>query len=286
MLPKLADPRLVDDASIALASLGDRALPKLRETLDDAAVPIQVRREIPGVLQRIGTSAAEAELTKCLLDGDTALRFHALFALNKLRGSASRRPLDLALVETALAAELVGHLRSYQMLGTLNFRIDTREPVAQTIRDEMSQEVERIFRLLKLLFPSFDLHSAYVGLQSDNRSVHDNALEFLENVLKPQLRDLLVPLLDSEVSVVQRAQLADKVLGTSVATREEAVAQLALSPDPWLQACAAYAIGTLGLAELASHLDRWADAPDMLLRETARQAKIKLRMRGKIRAQQ
>lgn len=286
VLPRLGDTRLVEDASAALAALGDRALPRLRETLDDAAVPIQVRREIPGVLQRIGTSAAEAELTKCLLDGDTALRFHALIALNKLRGSASKRPLDLALVETALAAELVGHLRSYQMLGTLNFRIDTREPVAQTIRDEMSQEVERIFRLLKLLFPSFDLHSAYVGLQSDNRSVHDNALEFLENVLKPQLRDLLVPLLDSEFSVVQRAQLADKVLGTSVATREEAVAQLALSPDPWLQACAAYAIGTLGLAELASHLDRWTDAPDLLLRETARQAKIKLRMRGKIRAQQ
>jgi hypothetical protein len=105
-------------------------------------------------------------------------------------------------------------------------------------------------------------------------------------VLKPQLRDLLVPLLDSEFSVVQRAQLADKVLGTSVATREEAVAQLALSPDPWLQACAAYAIGTLGLAELAPHLDRWTDAPDLLLRETARQAKIKLRMRGKLRAQQ
>jgi ATP:ADP antiporter, AAA family len=286
ILPRLAQSALIDDATAALASLGDRALPSLRDTLDDATVPIAVRREIPAVLQRIGTSAAEAELTTCLLDGDTALRFHALIALNKLRGSASKRPLDLALVETALAAELVGHLRSYQMLGTLNFRIDTREPVAQTIRDEMSQEVERIFRLLKLLFPSFDLHSAYVGLQSDNRSVHDNALEFLENVLKPQLRELLVPLLDSEVSVVQRAQLADKVLGTSVASREAAVAQLALSPDPWLQACAAYAIGTLGLAELASHLDGWADAPDPLLRETARQAKAKLRMKGKIRAQQ
>jgi AAA family ATP:ADP antiporter len=286
VLPKLADASLAEDAAMALASLGDRALPQLRAALDDETVSITVRREIPEVLHRIGTPAAEAELTNCLLDGDTALRFHALIALNKLRGSASKRPLDLALVETALAAELVGHLRSYQMLGTLNFRIDTREPVAQTIRDEMSQEVERIFRLLKLLFPSFDLHSAYVGLQSDNRSVHDNALEFLDNVLKPQLRDLLVPLLDSEVSVVQRAQLADKVLGTSVATREEAVAQLALSPDPWLQACAAYAIGTLGLAELASHLDHWVDAPDVLLRETARQAKIKLRMRGKIRAQQ
>ena len=284
ILPRLAEPPLVDDATAALASFGDRALPTLTEALGDSSLAIEVRREIPEVLFRLGTAAAEAQLTDCLLDGDTALRFHALIALNKLRGSASKRPLDFALVETALAAELLGHLRSYQMLGTLNFRIDTREPVAQTIRDQMSQEVERIFRLLKLLFPSFDLHSAYVGLQSDNRSVHDNALEFLENVLKPQLRDLLVPLLDSEVSVVQRAQLADKVLGTSVGSRQEAVEQLALSPDPWLQTCAAYAIGALGLTSLVHHLDRWVDSPDRLLRETARQGKAKLRAKGKLPA--
>ena len=58
-------------------------------------------------------------------------------------------------------------------------------PVMAPLRAAMEQELERIFRLLKLLFPHQDLHSAYVGVQSTNPVVHDNALEFLENILSP-----------------------------------------------------------------------------------------------------
>jgi len=55
------------------------------------------------------------------------------------------------------------------------------------------------------LHPHLDLHSVYFGLQSDSVNVYDNALEFLENVLKSQLRGVLVPLLDGKVSPKERA---------------------------------------------------------------------------------
>jgi AAA family ATP:ADP antiporter len=267
---------LAEDATDALAAFGDRIVGTLRDALGDPGTPVEIRREIPGVLLRIGSAAAEIVLTEALLDGDTILRFRVLTALNKLRATVPGRPLDTKLVETVLAAEIMGHLRSYQILGTLDYRIDSTEPVAQALRDAMNQEVERIFRLLKLLFPTYDLHSAYVGLQSRNRVVHDNALEFLENVLKPQLRALLLPLLDSEVGIPQRVALANRTLGTTMETPEEAVALLAVSSDPWLKSCAAYAIGALHLHTLAPELDRWLDADDPLLRETARQAKARL----------
>ena len=115
-----------------------------------------------------------------------------------------------------LAAEIVGHLRSYQILGTLDYAADSSEPVAQALRESMTQEVERIFRLLKLLSPAYDIESAYVGLQSAKRDIHDNALEFLENILKPQLRTLLLPLLDSDFTAAQRVELANRTLGTTV----------------------------------------------------------------------
>jgi hypothetical protein len=276
LVPRLAEDDLVDEVTDALARCGDRVVGTLREHLGDPQTPIAVRRGIPGVLLRIGTAEAEQGLSENLLDGDTVLRFRVLAALNKLRASNPSRPLDVQLVETVLAAEIMGHLRSYQLLGSLEHRIDWREPVAQALQESMTQEVERIFRLVKLLVPANDMHSAFVGLQSDNRMVHDNALEFVENVLKPQLRDLLVPLLDRDVSVGQRVQLANRVLGTTVSSREEAVSLLALSADPWLQSCAAHAIGAFELHALAPELDRWADAVDPLLRETARQAKKKL----------
>jgi len=231
-----------------------------------------VRQELPAVLQQIGSPLAETALTDSLLDPDTIVRFRVITALNRLRAPGSSRPLDEKLVETVLAAEIMGHLRSYQILGTLGGRLDRNAAVTAALRDSMTQEVERIFRLLKLLWPEYDLHSAFVGLQSENRAVHDNALEFLENVLRPSLRALLVPLLDSAVSIARRVELANQTLGTTLRDREEAVELLARSPDPWLQSCAAYAIGAFSLRSLAPFLDAWQQSDDPLLKETAAQA--------------
>jgi hypothetical protein len=52
---------------------------------------------------------------------------------------------------------------------------------------------------------------------------------------------------------------------------------LSLSRDPWLQSCAAYAIGELRMAHLAHLVDAWADDGDPLLRTTAVAARDKLK---------
>jgi AAA family ATP:ADP antiporter len=276
VLPRLVEPALTEEATNALAAFGDRIVGTLRDHLSDPSVPIEIRRELPGVLLQIGTPAAEEALVENMLEADTTLRFRTISALNKIVQMNPNRRMDVKMVETVLAAEIMGHYRSYQIVGMLGGHLESSDPVVQALRDSMNQEVERIFRLLKILFPHFDLHSAYFGLQSTNPVVHDNALEFLESILKPQLRGLLVPLLDSEVSVAERVRLANRLVGAGVETQEEAVSMLLLSEDPWLKSCAAYAIGTLGLKSLEGELDKWVNAADPLLRETAKQAKEQL----------
>ena len=66
-------------------------------------------------------------------------------------------------------------------------------------------------------------------------AVHDNALEFLDNVLKPQLREMLLPLLDSKVTVRERADRAQRLVHTNIENQEQAVAALVASEDPWLK---------------------------------------------------
>ena len=140
----------------------------------------------------------------------------------------------------------------------------------------MKQEMERIFRLLELLYPHHDFGSVYIGLQSRSMTVHDNALEFLDTVLKSQLRELLVPLLDGKVSMTERAGIANRVVPVRIDSSEQAAAALVASDDPWLRSCGAYAIGTLGLTALISELNRCATDADPLVRETARQATQRL----------
>ena len=93
------------------------------------------------------------------------------------------RRIDRRLIETVLGAEIMAHYRSYQVLGTLGAPLgDADDPVVKRIKESMQQEAERVFRL-KILYPGHDMHSAGVGLHSDDPVVQDNAIEFLEAVL-------------------------------------------------------------------------------------------------------
>ena len=275
LLDGLAHHELRAEAAKALGEFGDSIVGALRDHLADTSLAIEVRREIPGIMVRIGTLAAAQVLMENLLESDTTLRFRIISSLNKLQRLHPEIETDTQMLETVLAAEILGHYRSYQILDKLG-SVEEDDPVARALTESMQQELERVFRVLGLLYPHLDVHSAHLGLQSKSVSVHDNALEFLDNVLKPQLREVLVPLLDSKVTVQERAHLAQRLVHTKIESQEQAVAALVTSDDPWLRSCGAYAVGAFGLRSLEDHLNRCLNDSDPLLRETARAAKFRL----------
>jgi ATP:ADP antiporter, AAA family len=277
LLDRLGHRELGSDAVKALGELGDTIVGALRDHLGDSSIAIEARREIPAVLLNVGTPAAARVLMENLLESDTTLRFRIISALNKLHHLHPEVETDTQMLETVLAAEILGHYRSYQILDKLGGNAGNGEdPVTRALTESMQQELERIFRLLGLLYPHLDVHSAYLGLQSKNVSVYDNALEFLDNVLKSQLREMLVPLLDGKVTVAERARLAQRLVRAKIDNQEQAVTALVQSDDPWLRSCGAYAIGSFGLKSLEGELNRCLNDSDPLLRETARTAKLRL----------
>ena len=227
---RLADPELAADAADALVAFGNRAITGLRHALGDEGTSA-VRHAIPDVLQRVATVEAEQLLVEYLLDVDPVLRLRAVSALNKLRQQNGDRRLENELVETVLAAEILGHYRSYQLLGRLSDGQAASDRTRARVKESMDDELERIFRLMKLLLPEHDLHSAYFGLQSGNAAMHANALEFLEHALPPRFRTLLLPLIDSEVSLEQRITIADRMVGATHETSEQALAAFAASDE-------------------------------------------------------
>ena len=255
---------------------GDRVVGTLRDYMVDPETPVAARRALPLVLQQIGTQATHAVLGESLLDPDAEVRYGVISALNKLQELHPTWRVDPTMLETLLDAEILGHLRSYQMIGALLPALADPAPVMAPLKAAMEQELERIFRLLKLRFPHQDLHSAYVGVQSTNPVVHDNALEFLENILSPQLRTQLVPLLDSAVPTRERVALAHRMLSAQPPSPTEAVRMLLQGDDPWLKACGVYTIGALGLKALLPELDELEASPDPLLREAVKQARAKV----------
>ena len=273
VLDRLGDARFTGHASAVLVGWGDRIIDTLRSRLVESRTPLEIRRQIPGVLLQVGSAAAQRALAAGLMSPDPVLRHEVVVSLNKLRVQHPDVAIDTQAVEAVLAAEVMGHYRSYQVLATLDGGGD--DASMDGLRRAM--DVERIFRLLGLLLPDHDLHSAHDGLLSADPAVRANAVEFLDNVLEPpQLRQTLLPLFDDQVTTAQRAAAAGGVVGATLNTPEEAVRTLLASEDPWMRSCGLFAIGTLQLRELEPELDRALAGAEPIERDAARVAKTHL----------
>ena len=292
VLDCLSDARFTSHAAAVLVGWGDSVVDILRDRLAASETSADIRRHVPEVLLQIGTAAALRALVGGLMSPDPAVRHQVVVSLNRLHVQHPDVGIDTQAVEAVLAAEVVGHYRSYQVLATLDGAGDDGGPGApgdagnrgddddgalEGLRRAITGERERIFRLLALLIPDHDLHSAHDGLQSDNPAVRANAVEFLDNILEPpELRQRLLPLFDDQITASQRAAAASAVVGATVNTPEEAVRTLLASGDAWMRSCGLFAIGTLGLRELEPEIDRALGSDDSREREAARVAKMHL----------
>jgi len=209
LIERLEDAELRGDAVESLVAFGESIAGTLRDYLGDRSVSIEIRREIPGILVRLGTPLAVRILASNVIQGDNLLRYRIIHALNKLLDLHRNVQMDASSIETVMIAEIMGYYRSCQLL-------ELGAGDSGALQESMKEDLERIFRLMKLLAPEQELQNAYLGLQSKDAVAHANAIEYLDNTLKPQLRSMLVPLIDSDVSNAERARLADRLLGVKL----------------------------------------------------------------------
>jgi ATP:ADP antiporter, AAA family len=286
IIERLGNPQLLAAARAALAEYGERALGTLQDHLNDPSVAMSVRKQIPKVLARIATPQAAAVLSNCLLQNDPGLRFELLKALNKMRSLESSLVPPDAQFEDMLNAELMGYYRSFQILAAIDpqgstsldgsARPSTWDLLPRALRERMDHELERIFRLLGLLYPPRDIHNAYAGLISGQARIRSNAMEVLEHLVRSDLYKTLVCALDPDVSLKDKLQFAQRLCHTSVESESEAVRVALHSEDRWLRACAIFSIGEKQMLELNEELRRVPHADDPLLDETWNWASARL----------
>ncbi len=272
VLVPLRHPALREAAAEALAGMGPTIVDELRAVLEDHERPLAIRGEVPRILSSIGGSDARNALVENLFETDASLRTQIVAGLSRLHARFRDLEVDRQALEMMVTAEIMGHYRSYQILGSLQHAFDASDHVKEGLLHAIEQEQERIFRLLDPLMPDADLKSVYLALRSQNRTLRANALELLDNVLSPNLRALVVPLFDAQVTTAERVAIANELVGAEVRSPEEAALAMLSSEDPWLRACGVYAAGALRLVGLRPKVAQLAQAVDPLLRETAKAA--------------
>jgi len=286
LIALLGDARVRGEAADALVSMGDRIVGVLRDQLMDGNAELASRLEIPGVLARIGGAGAARALEENLLESQPDLRFRTICALNDLPRTPSAAAIDPIRLRAALGFEMMLHCRTNQILSVTGSARDggaggaaaTPAPteVQRRLQATQEQEIERIFRLLSLLYPQTDFRAAHYGVRSSDPTARDHAIEFLELALDRDMRKTLVPLLDPTAALDARVLPMLTRTGLEVPTAAELVAALVESDDPWLKACGISSIGSLDLTDLADRVDACLEAEDEILREAARTAKKRM----------
>ncbi len=194
LLEAMADPALRFEAREALRGYGEAALPELREALRNGQAPLERRK---GLVRALGETG-DAEVAKQLLDlaqhAEPALTFGAIKALNRLR---KRVPLDVFRHELERLLEQQVRSVETERRRAQSFAPRPRGLMQRVLTQREQWAIERVFRVLGLLYDAEGIYDAYQALSGQDSRRRDLALEFLATTLEQGPRSRVLPLLES-----------------------------------------------------------------------------------------
>jgi hypothetical protein len=224
LIPLLAQDELAREVVRTLRSIAPRVSGQLIDALLDPRQAVVVRRRIPRVLRVCDSSLAVAGLTIALADETFDIRHQSGLALARI---TARKP-ELSPTEDAVLAAILREVTrdretwdSQRLQDALE---DEDDEHADDIMRERSRSLEHVFTLLSLVHEREPLRLAFQALGSEDDRLRGTALEYLENILSPEIRKrlwrYLGDLREYRRSARSRTELLDELrrLATSART--------------------------------------------------------------------
>jgi hypothetical protein len=201
-------------------------------------------------------------LRHLIAEGDGMVRYKILRGLGRIATEHREVPLDekalrVATQRTLEAAFRVAHWRAVLLAGVLEDprrRTPGHELLVAMLRDKETQTLERVFRLLGLQHRDEDFESIYRGLHNRNAKVQAGSREFLDNLLRPPLREAVLTLVGDGQEAV-RAGGGPYYPAPNLRYVDVLSAMLDRG-DESLRCIVAHHVGELGLTELRPRLEQ------------------------------
>lgn len=224
LLDKLTERDQEEHARNALLNYGPRITGWFHRYLDHNLIATVILRKVPTVLEHIGTQESLELLLDLLDDNDRVTRNEALRGLNHLRNEFPflkfnrKAIIDRILYESHLYRDTLSALHTQNLIVGENLsevekaREDeirkARTSLIQLLERRLDNSLERMFRFLGLRYSPEDIYPIYLGLNSKLPDARDNALEFLDNILEPGLKRILIPIVETAMA----DSISDEVL--------------------------------------------------------------------------
>lgn len=229
------------EAREALLLLGEPAISELRERLQDDRTPLEIRARIPKVLSFSATPNAAGLMLAAVHRSTPRLDMPLLRAVNRLRQQYPDLVFDTAQVAALIHEEREKYLSLSRIHSAFNALPEgTLGPNAEKVLllmskaldERLDQTIERIFRLLALIYSPSDIYAVHFNFRS-RPALRASALEFLDNLIDPDMRALVMPLVEDRNEGGSEQGAEDNPMLLS-----DAIHALVTDEDEWLRTIA------------------------------------------------
>lgn len=220
-------------AKQALVQFGPGLLPHLEAIASHNIYPTELLRLLPSLAENIHSPLSVNYLFSMVRHTNVSVRLAALQSLHSLKRNfpdlhvSEKETIRLIIQETNLYKDTLGHLYSQKQLKDQDKRSaqEARQALTSLLERRLDGTLERIFHLLGLRYSPGQINTVYEGIKAENPDVRFNAIEFLDNILEPDLKKILIPIIES--AVIDPASVAAiNQLNLTVLTEAECFDQL------------------------------------------------------------
>ncbi len=227
VIPLLAWDPVAEDAVRALRKVAEERVGELVDALLDPNQPFASRRR----LARVFSVCVSQRAVDGVLLGLEDLRFEVRFQCGRSLASIleknpriridKERVFDVVRREVAVGRPV---WESHRLLDTVD--ADARSFVDEFLKDRAGQSLAHVFTLLSLVLPTAPLQIAYRGIHTDDPGLRGTALEYLEGVLPPDIRDRLWPFLSDRPRKQSDTRARDEILADLLRSNESIMLNL------------------------------------------------------------
>ncbi|MBI2827647.1 MAG: hypothetical protein HYX77_00060 [Acidobacteria bacterium] len=221
VIPLLAWDPVAEHAVWALRKVVKERVGELIDALLDPNQPFAVRRRLGRVFSVCASQRAVDGLLLGLDDVRFEVRFQcgrslaAILEKNSLVRIDRERIFDVVRREVLVSRPV---WESQRLLDRLED--DEHSFVDEFLKDRAGQSLTHVFTLLSLVLPTTPLHVAFRGLHTNDPALRGTALEYLEGVLPPDIRDRLWPFIGGTPEAARHARARQDILDDLLRSNE------------------------------------------------------------------
>jgi ATP/ADP translocase len=250
-----------------LASFGDEYLVLYKNKFLDPSLNMIIRKKIPGIFYYHPNKKTIRHLEDMIEVDEPDLRYHVIKTMNKLHRKYPEFEPDNSCIRSSLRSESENYFTQLA-IKLIQPKYQPNNILLRALSEKMDQTLERMFRLLGLIYDQRDLYSSYIALKGYSSEKRAAALELIDNILEPEDRKFIFPIVDN-ISDEKKMEMGYRLFNIEKKPYDKALTSLLEGDDRWLKTCAVYSVSPICPANLQDKVTELTKSEDPLVRETA-----------------